>query len=346
VIRVGILQINAKTLWKQGGGELHARKYIEHGQCADVLVEPFNFQKPEYDIIHYFGSGHQMHDIGRHARLLGKKVFGTPILYPSSSVGKYKWALKIGKRFPFPTTLQLRKELLEESDLLVANSNPEKVYFTEAYGIPEHKIRTLGTGVEASYLSYEFKKGDLPKGVQELSDYVLMVGRITPLKNQLLVAQTLGSLGKPLVLVGQADPSEMDYIKKLEAVIEKRPNIIWLKNINADSNKLKALYAGALCHVLWSRTEVAALVNMEAAALGCLCICRNLNTSQSIMQEHASYAGNEQELIRRIDELINLSDEEKLVKRNAAQIFIRQKHIWKDLVQKNIQWYKEILSAS
>lgn len=344
--KVGILQINPHTLWRKGGGELHAAKYIEHGCTDQFIVEPFDFARAaEYDLIHYFGSAYQMNEIGKFAQAEGIKMVGTPILYPSGQRLKYKLFLQFGKRLPFPTTLNLRQELLEHTDALIANSQPEADYIADAYSIEQNKITTLGTGVSKNFCDYTFQESDLLKELIHFRPYALMVGRVTPLKNQLAVAKLFVNRKSNLVLLGKADPDEMGYLEELNKMVANNENIKWIEGVTSGGNELKAIYHQALCHILWSRTEVAALVNMEAMALGCPTLSRNLPTTTSIVKEYGLIAGSEKELLMKLDEIVNWDQEARNQYTAAAQEYVLRNHTWEGIVQKSLDIYSSLLST-
>jgi|GEM_PF-1543652 len=343
-IKVGIVQINPHTLWRQGGGEIHANKYIEYGNNDEFLIEKFDFKDPwSYDLIHFFGANYQMNEIGKYARKEGIKVVGTPILFPTKNVAKYRAVLRFGKMLPFPTTLNLRQQLLQDADLLIANSTPEAEYFTNAYDIPAARVTVLGTGVDESFLHYQFSDNDLPEALRNLNPYALMVGRVTPLKNQLSVASVFAKENIPLVIVGLPDASHMDYIDSLRSVIKDVPNITWIEGLPAKDKSLKALFSKAACHVLWSNTEVAALVNMEAAALGCPVVSRDHVTTKSIMGDNALYAGNEKELVQQVKELLSWSKVQRDNQKKQLQNYIGRKYTWERIVADNLILYKTLL---
>ena len=343
-IKIGIVQLNPQTLWRKGGGEIHARKYIEYGNNDDVEISIFDFNSPQhYDIIHIFGSAYNLNEIGKYAKLENIKVVHTPILYPTESVFKYKLFLKFGTYLPFPTTLNLRQELLMSADVLIANSIPEAKYIQNAYTINESKIKVLATGVDSSFLKYEFSENDLPQEIRHLENYILMVGRVTPLKNQLDVLKLLKG-NYNLVLVGQADKSFPEYENEVREIVNKNEHVFWFENLNQNDNSLKAIYANAFCHILWSKTEVAALVNMEAAALGTLLISRNLQTTKDIMKEYSLYASYEIELLHNIKQLELLTSVQKTEKIEETKKYIKENYTWEKIVQDSIDIYKKLLN--
>lgn len=342
---VGILQANPHTLWRPGGGELHARKYVEHGNTDEFSIELFDFNDPgKYDLLHYFGNGYQLNDFGTYARHEGIRVVGTPILYPSANTLKYRMFLRLGAALPFPTTLNLRRNLLHEADVLIANSQPEADYFTAAYDVPSDRIRVLGTGVDKDFFSYRYQYEDLPERLRQLKLYVLMTGRVTPLKNQLAVLRQLAGGTLPVVLVGRPDSGEQKYIAEIERVIDTHDHFHWIKGLDAGSASLKAVYARALCHVLWSSTEVAALVNLEAAALGCPIISRGHATTRSIMGAHALYAVNEKELEQRIAEVAALNPEKRMELTESARAYVCSRYTWEGIVAASLDIYRELLN--
>ncbi len=345
MIKVGILIINPHTLWKKGGGEVQAGKYPQLGNDDKFKIEYFDFRNPDYDIIHYFGHGHQIHGIGKHARDQGIKVIGTPILYPAGKAWAYRAFLKLGQLIPFGTALNLRQELILASDAILANSEPEKEFIAKAYQYPISKIKIIGSGVDASYLEYRPERNHLPRAAQDLKDYLLMVGRVTPLKSQLEVAKLIIGTGENLLMVGQPDSSESDYCNELSELVDSHDELHWIKGVSPDSNELLSVYTHASCHILWSTTEVAALVNMESAALGCPTICRNLPSTMSLMKEHSLYASNERELLDRIKELKSWSEDERKQRIEAARSMIAASHTWERIIEKSKELYQALYES-
>ncbi len=342
--KIGILQINPHTLWRKGGGEVHAAKYIEHGNTDKFAIETFNFTKAsDYDLIHYFGSAYQMNEIGKYAQAEGIKVVGTPILFPSENNLKYKIFLAFGKKLPFKTTLNLRQELLYNCDAIIANSEPEAHYIADTYRIASNKISVLGTGVSKSFFEYQFKERDLPEEAKKMNPYCLMVGRVTPLKNQLTVAEKLKGTKHNLLIVGQPDPAEESYCEQLDLMVRGHNNLHWIKGSHPDSNDLKALYNQALCHILWSRTEVAALVNMEAMALNCPTLSRDLLTTKSILKEHGNYASAEYELLDEINNIMNWSNDKRKDFVFNAKKHVQENNSWETIVERSLNIYSSLL---
>jgi glycosyltransferase involved in cell wall biosynthesis len=97
--------------------------------------------------------------------------------------------------------------------------------------------------------------------------YVLSVGRIEPLKNQLALIEALRPLGARLVLVGRENTRHPGYVRRVRAAIAASGNVVHLPFTPKPG--LDALYRRASMHVIASWCEVFPLTTVEAAANGC-----------------------------------------------------------------------------
>lgn len=340
---VGILQINPHTFWKRGGGEIHATKYLKLLQNHGIQAERFNFNSPtKYDILHFFGANIQLAEWGKYARKEGIKVVGTPILFPTDQTFKYKAFLKIDQYLPFPTTVRIRKEILLHTDHLIANTRAEKMYLMDAYGIDDGQISVLGTGVDQASFDADSKREDLPDLVRQIKPYVLMVGRVTPLKGQLKVLRALSDTGIPIVLCGPPDLYEQAYIQEIKEWIRKRPGqFFWIEGLPPDSAALKALYRFAQCHLLFSDTDVAPLVNMEAAAFGTMVVSKPHVTVKEILGEHGQYV-TESNLVSGLESVLALNETERLAAISRLRAHVQSGFTWEKIVENTVTIYQSL----
>lgn len=339
--KVGILQVNPQTFWKRGGGEIHAEKYLNLLPNFGFEAEKFDFNEAHfYDIVHIFGANPQLSEWGRYAMKEGIKVVCTPILFPSGNILKYRAFLKLGEFLPFPTTLELRKKLLQDCHHLIANTGAEKTYLSRAYGIREDKISVIGTGVDASVTKWQ-PNGQLPARLP--NNYVLMVGRVTPLKGQARVMKLLENTDFNLVLCGPPDLYEAAYIKEIRDLIDKNPDrFFWIEGLPSGSDDLKNLYASSMCHLLFSDTDVAPLVNMEAAALGTIVCSRPHITVKEILGDLAVYA-DEHNLCHKLEEIRNLDPEKRKSLTSRLRLHIRQHYTWEKIAEDTAAIYADLL---
>lgn len=346
-IKVGLLLANPETIWRTGGGELHTQKYFELLNPEEFEVDYFHPLKfKNVDILHYFGSNYQLNDFGKYAQREGIKVVGTPILFPVRRAFRHKMYLRFSNLLPTPTTILLRKCLLQNSDLVIANSLPEAKHLTDVYAVDSSKVRVLGTGVDSDFLTY--LQGSCDPGDRlpfDAGTYWIMVGRVLPLKGQVAVATLFASMpGSQLLIVGQPSPGSEVYANELELLVAANQNIFWVKGIDHESPVLKELYSRAIGHILWSHTEVAALVNLEAGALGTLVLSRGHETTRSILKGHAFYAQTISELKAQIRRLEQISVLERAEVTSRLRAFIEENFLWSALVSRTAELYRKILS--
>ena len=341
---VGILQFNPQTLWRRGGGEIHAEKYIEFGNNEQFEVERFDWSNPKkYDLIHLFGANHHLNDFGKYAQAEGIKVVITPILWPGGNFLKYKVLLAINKYFPFPDTLRLRKELLSQADLLIANTKIEKKYLNDVYEVESSKIAVYGSGVDAKWLNPAENENPIFEEYTIPEKYFLMVGRVTPLKNQLDVVKTFMATNHHLVIVGLADNEAKSYIYEIEYHLKKAKNITWIKGLPEGSNALASLYGSSQAHILFSDTDVAPLVNMEAAACRTIVISKPHVTVMEIMRGNMFAANDEAGLKTSLDLVANLDAKARESMLDKAYNLVKENHQWEYIVKSSLDLYSTIL---
>ena len=97
-------------------------------------------------------------------------------------------------------------------------------------------------------------------------NYVLQVGRIEPLKNQINLLYALRHNREiPIVFLGKI--SNALYYKKVKRMAEKRGNVFFIDAVPHD--QVAAFYKYASVHVLLSLRESPGLVSLEAQVWGC-----------------------------------------------------------------------------
>ena len=158
------------------------------------------------------------------------------------------------------------QKFIDYSHFILPNSIEEGNLLLDFAGIKKaDKIRVVYNGVElkdTQILPPElfFSKYKLPK------DYILQVGRIEYLKNQLNLLYALREhINIPIVFIGQI--SDAKYGKRLHEIAQKRGNVFFVNKVPHD--EIASFYHYAALHVLLSLRESPGLVSMEAAAQGC-----------------------------------------------------------------------------
>ncbi len=158
---------------------------------------------------------------------------------------------------------------VESSDLVLPNSKEEMQLLAqflnkEIDSIPHHVVFNASEVHDVSTpVDHILEQNSIP------SNYVLQVGRIEPIKNQLSVVRALAKHPEiPILFIGAcANPK---YYQILQKEAKKRGNVYFLKEIPHD--QIYSFYKKALLHILPSLRESPGLVSLEALAMGCPCI--------------------------------------------------------------------------
>lgn len=180
----------------------------------------------------------------------------------------------LGKILPRPvgTSLVFQKYLrkfIKYSTYIAPNSLEERDLLLKFAGINDrsatHKFQVVYNGVQLekkNILSKEkfFSKYNIPEG------YILQVGRIEYLKNQLNLLYALKDHPQiPIVFVGQVYSNS--YFNRILQLAQKRGNVYFISKV--DHEDIASFYQYAALHVLLSLRESPGLVNLEAASLSC-----------------------------------------------------------------------------
>jgi glycosyltransferase involved in cell wall biosynthesis len=120
-----------------------------------------------------------------------------------------------------------------------------------------------------------------------LRNFVLCVGRIEDLKNQLNLVKAMEGLGMPMVFVGSLNSAHRGYGKKVLREISKRDNCHFLGQLSREI--LASAYAAAKVHVLPSWFETTGLSSMEAGAAGCNIVSTDRGYAGDYFKDFAWY---------------------------------------------------------
>lgn len=223
-----------------------------------------------YDLIHIF-SINRAADSYRYykkAAALGKKVLVTPNFVDMGRVPEIGPA-SLGA---WRAANLMRREVLAGACLILPNSNMEGAWIREALFI-DTPMLVVYNGVDP-----EMAKGDGERFRQEyrLQDFILCVGRIAPLKNQLGLLRGAEGLPMPVVLIGPV--GSLTYAQRCTEAGAGRVRI--LKPMSP--LQLRDAYQAAAVHIQPSFFETAGLATLEAAAAG----TRVVSTARGAAQEY------------------------------------------------------------
>lgn len=345
---------------------LQTKKYLEqnYGITVDIVTDPQQIST-DYSIVHVFNyvthrvtskfmeRAHSLcipivssciyWDYSYAGTYLFYALGGYPSHISSKQVNLFRSILgAIGRIAPKPVGVSLlfRSHIrrfvrlstyiapnsLEESNLLLKFSNMEKV--------GRNKIRVVYNGVQLNEYALMceadfFEKYKLPHG------YILQVGRIEYLKNQLNLLYSMKDNPEiPIVFVGQVHNKR--YQKRLLQLAHQRGNVFFIDKV--EHGEISSFYKYAALHVLLSLRESPGLVSLEAISQQCPIV-----VSDSRFVPLDTYFQDTPYIANPLD----VEDIRKVVLRAYVERKITSidmnKFSWSNVASQTYQIYKEIL---
>jgi glycosyltransferase involved in cell wall biosynthesis len=294
-----------------GGAEVQARKtkaeLERFGVQVDLSIANQIQDCSQYDLVHIFNLlYHQSAQAAyRAAQQAGVPIIVSPILwdltdYLFSKARRWQRFIKLGTRnsrilfkvksrlkVMFDPSWLVQRQILSDSVAILPNSKAEirflRSYFLlanldrRAFVIPNGIDRSLYDPLPEPNIDFCQKYG--------IQDFVLQVGRVETIKNQLGLIQALDNVRVPIVFVGRTD--DQQYYSQCVNAAKNHHQVIFIKPIPYE--QLPGIYAAAKVHVLPSWRETPGLVSLEAAAAGCGIVTTNIGCAQEYFGDYAQY---------------------------------------------------------
>jgi D-inositol-3-phosphate glycosyltransferase len=283
------LDINTRQIHIPAGEPADLEKLLIYSHVPDFACKVENFRKQnnlQYKLIfsHYWLSGI--------AGLYLRAWWQVPQIIMFHTLGALKNAIRIGED---ESDLRIEAEgrLANESDLIIAATEKEKLSLKKLYDVPAHKISVIPCGVNLNL----FKPMDKLTSRKALGlgegKIILFVGRIERLKGIDTIIRALPYLGKikpKLIIVGEDGnrKGEMDNLKILAESLGVADSVNFSGLI--DYHQLPLFYNSADVCVLPSYYESFGLVTLESLACGTPVIASDVgNLRNIILQGETGY---------------------------------------------------------
>jgi len=272
-MRVGILSY-PMLFQRDGGLQIQVRSTIAALQALDIpalrveLVDPNRQRIDSYDVIHVFSAINGNYRLLELANEVGVPVVLSALLSPgwSRAAGfRARVADRLAGRLTdwnVQTSYAQTKRALQLAQIVVALGPAERKALVDGFKIEQDKIRLLPNGISPRFFEAEAGIFRRHSGLQ--GPFVLMVGAISPYKNQLGLVQSLAKFDLPIVLIGRAQRQHQPYLQQMLA----SPKVRWLGQLEHDDPLLASAYAAASVLALPSQGEVFPLSVLEALAAG------------------------------------------------------------------------------
>ena len=252
----------------EGGINVRMKALYSHllNMGVDIhFYNKFTHKISDFDIIHIFKANIDNNAMLQYAHSIGKKTVISSVV-PCAEKRKIQMNLMLCKLLPVTTGIQLLKDSLDTTDLIIAETPLEKEFLKNTYNIQKDKIDVIPNGVNKIF--YQEGTDDLIyKYLPHKYDYVLCVGRFDPNKNQLSLIRSLKGSGIPLVFIGGACNGHEKYYEACLAEADKDVTFLgWLAHSDP---ALISAYKNAKVFVAPSIYETFGISIIEAACCGC-----------------------------------------------------------------------------
>jgi len=191
---------------------------------------------------------------------------------------------------PSNSQWQLQRRLLQEVERVLPNSKSEIDLLRDSFGLDTSFDQTADVVPNAIDLQlYEPIPSPSEKFLEiyGIRDFVLEVGTIYPVKNQLGLIEALFDHPVPLVFIGQALGAFSEYAIACRARAAERGNVVFIDRLAHED--LPGIYALAAVHALPSWRETPGLVSLEAAAASCRVVTTSIGSARDYFGELAWY---------------------------------------------------------
>lgn len=288
---------------------LKTKSFLEKifGVTIKIILRADDIQKyPDYDLVHIFNiqTAEQTLEFVKAAKILNMPIVLSPIywnlwhsfviaksyklldsrvyrfLSRFEFLGRFLWMFMPKKHESYLSSNYRKRGrlILEQVDCLLPNSFEEFKTLCTDFGLSdkqnailESKVVAVPNAIEKSQIkndiNFDIDSNDV---ICNVKNYVLVVGRIEPNKNQLGVLLALmDDRDIQIVFVGRpsGDRIGSEYYRYVNALAEKRGNVFFIAEMPHE--KLNSIYANAAVHVLASFRESPGLVTLEALNFGC-----------------------------------------------------------------------------
>lgn len=332
--------LNWETYVSSGGGEIHARKIAE--AISDIgftcRFNPSSIKDKANTIVHFFGKP-ESHTLNAAKILKLERVpfLITPILFPLNGYrrGIHRAFCRVD---PGYSRFAVRRDFFSLASKVVANTEEEAVFYHEIYNVPSKKIDVIPTGADYSEISNEvfFNK-------YKRKDFILMVGRVTPLKQQLQILNSLRNEKYQVVLIGQPDNSHKEYVSLVDEIFMSRNDWLWIKGLDYNSDLLKSAYTCSKMHILNSKTDVAPLVCIEAIMNRTISLSVDHATVISMLGNFGMYYTNLRECLLKIERIYSMNQFIYTELVEAANKFALDKFSWRQIGESHAKIYNSLL---
>lgn len=266
-MKILLFQLFAPTIWSRGGGETYLARVREELVRTGVDAQFLNLEAPQsdFDLLHVFGSNHEVADFVATVAAMQKPVVVSPICLSNKPWIAWKAAQCIDRVVPFPTLYGYRKQVYDCSARLFPSSRVMARQLHHYFGTSYGKMSVIHLGADERVA----QSGQKPfVDTFGMNNFVLEVARVNSRKGQARLIRALRGTGIPIVFIGPLDPSDPQGTSEFLKLTKENSNQCCYLGPLYDQKLLYSAYHAAHVHALPSIGEFPGLTNLEAALGG------------------------------------------------------------------------------
>jgi glycosyltransferase involved in cell wall biosynthesis len=286
----------------------------------------------DFDLIHIFNTTRlsEAYSFYKNAVNQNKKIIVSPIFidmhlyYRKSPARLAAWRAEN----------LLRREIFQGCNMLLPNSNRELEWIHNIL-VVNTKAKIIYHGVDPVFFNSDSKWFTDKYGIK---DFILCVGRLSPIKNQLSLIRAVKNLNIPLVLIGPVNNREyaMKCAEEANGLVKYIPPL--------NQKELASAYCAASVHVQPSWFETVGLSSLEAAAVGTPVVVTIHGAAQEYFEDKAEYIEpSSLESIKRGILTAMQGVEEKEAK-IELKTYIREHFTWENTARHTLEAYEQVLA--
>jgi len=298
-----IQMLKTKTALESMGVNIQERSIQELDNLTDFdVAHVFNIQMPD-------STWRAFQKIkGRHIPIILSSIYWDMFAhwFEMASKGPIKWRLLsqlLGKtrtreiyinwqqrKAPGNTQWQIQQRLLEQANRVLPNSFSEANLLQRTFQLNAdflQKVDVIPNGIDPELYQMQPEPNLAFYEKYGIRDFVLQVGTIHPVKNQIGLIKALYNLSVPIVFIGKIQAEWSNYANLCKSIASERDNVIFIDRVPHE--ELPGIYALAKVHALPSWRETPGLVSLEAAAAGCRIVTTSIGSTYDYFEDLAWY---------------------------------------------------------
>jgi glycosyltransferase involved in cell wall biosynthesis len=173
------------------------------------------------------------------------------------------------------------KKIADNASMLLPNSENEFERFSN-YLNKKYAYKAIVNAVDQEIFNYDRVQSNV-----KYKDYIICVGRIEGLKNQLNLIKAIKTTNLNLLLVGKPAPNHKKYYQLCKYEAKGYDNIQFLDHLS--HYELAQIYKSAKVHVLPSWFETTGLSSLEAGVMNCNLVITDKGDQKEYFKDMAFY---------------------------------------------------------